>query len=625
MRRESFATRTSRSAVSFLSLFAILPAITASCGGQVASTHRASESDGGASGAAGSSYDGGNAGSGSSGGAFSGSAGANGANGNSGSNGVGGVAGAGGVAGEAGASGGNGAAGTEGPGASSGAAGESGSSGSNGTSGTAGTGEVGACQDPTPLPLGVLHDSTLGAASEFSPIVQYPCSFVPGPGRERVYVYTSDVDGTLSVRVTFNATSNDHTFVYTRESCSDASSQTTCAQGQFPMLQRGAYAGAPIYLIVDTSDSSTDGSGYMLESAFTPSVCGNLAVEAPEDCDDGNDTSGDGCTNCRYEPEHECHDLKDNDFDGLVDCQDPECQASGQCTPGTGAVGSPCTQSSECASGVGAAGFEPHCFSELGMGYPGGMCSELCDVNENDCPAGTTCRSYPKDVQFSSETGLCRPDCTVDGDCREGYVCNSGCVPRCTTDAPCVATQHCATEVTTLLPNRCVTAEKCSDGVDNDRDGFIDCADFQDDVSCVTTPACSDLLVEACGAAIALGEGVFHGTTVGGSNLMQPIALNCSWLFPKGIGREKIYQYTAPTAGQLMISFSTSQRLLFYVRDTCENPASETDCMLATQTSSGPAGYGDVFTAGQTRWIIIDSTSPEEEGEFALDLAFVPM
>ena len=34
-----------------------------------------------------------------------------------------------------------------------------------------------------------------------------------------------------------------------------------------------------------------------------PAVCGDLKVEAPEQCDDGNDVGGDGCsTTCTTEP-----------------------------------------------------------------------------------------------------------------------------------------------------------------------------------------------------------------------------------------------------------------------------------------------------------------------------------
>jgi cysteine-rich repeat protein len=47
---------------------------------------------------------------------------------------------------------------------------------------------------------------------------------------------------------------------------------------------------------------SGEQGAYRLDVTFTPSVCGNGAVEAGEECDDGNIVAGDGCSaQCAFE------------------------------------------------------------------------------------------------------------------------------------------------------------------------------------------------------------------------------------------------------------------------------------------------------------------------------------
>ena len=64
-------------------------------------------------------------------------------------------------------------------------------------------------------------------------------------------------------------------------------------------------------------------------------VCNNSIVEAPEECDDGNNINGDGCTAvCKIEPPVEnCGNTIDDDGDTLVDCLDiADCGNNGFCT-----------------------------------------------------------------------------------------------------------------------------------------------------------------------------------------------------------------------------------------------------------------------------------------------------
>jgi hypothetical protein len=122
---------------------------------------------------------------------------------------------------------------------------------------------------------------------------------------------------------------------------------------------------------------------------------------------------------CDKPPELNCLDYADNDFDGRVDCEDStSCTGSAQCAPGPGPAGSPCQIHGECFAGQG----DPLCISAFQLNWPGGYCSEWCDIAANDCPSDATCVSYLN--LSTSGQGQCLRTCTSGADCRPGYFCN---------------------------------------------------------------------------------------------------------------------------------------------------------------------------------------------------------
>ena len=143
-------------------------------------------------------------------------------------------------------------------------------------------------------------------------------------------------------------------------------------------------------------------------------VCGDGQREAGEQCDPPDVvTCGLTCATIRP-PEIDCQDLFDNNSNGLTDCADPEdCQQLPLCTPGATPPGGPCTVPSDCQ----ATGNDPLCFTVYEEGY----CSEFCNVELNDCPAGSVCANY---WGFANNAGSCMKACTLPEECGANQYCN---------------------------------------------------------------------------------------------------------------------------------------------------------------------------------------------------------
>ncbi len=116
-----------------------------------------------------------------------------------------------------------------------------------------------------------------------------------GSGRDVVYAINPTSSGKAKVTITAGFAA----IVSTRTSCSDAQSEVGCqgiqtTSGGSATLEVPVFGGAPTFIVVD-GYGGTSGE-FTLDVEISSAVCGNGIAEVPEQCDDGNVTSGDGCS-----------------------------------------------------------------------------------------------------------------------------------------------------------------------------------------------------------------------------------------------------------------------------------------------------------------------------------------
>ena len=250
--------------------------------------------------------------------------------------------------------------------------------------------------------------------------------------------------------------------------------------------------------------------GYVDESCATPSASGTPCASAADcgetgtwecpatgrvhltctyGCDDTPCPTGSTCVLGRCAPE--CGANKPCGSDLLV-CTDDvlgicllKCSATSECATGEicdatlhichldtdGLPGSPCT-ADECK------GDQATCLSE-GMGYPDGYCSHACMANAQ-------CEDQGKCI--SSQFGqFCYKACSLDGDCRPGYLCQQAgprsgtCYKHCTKDSHCRGTGlQVDAVVCDTATGRCIDTTDVDAGAEAGDAGDADFADSSD-------------------------------------------------------------------------------------------------------------------------------------------------
>ncbi|HLL52116.1 MAG TPA: MopE-related protein, partial [Myxococcaceae bacterium] len=227
----------------------------------------------------------------------------------------------------------------------------------------------------------------------------------------------------------------------------------------------------------DTRDNDCDGLVDCADTNCAARTCGtNGRVCSGTTCA----CSGNGGT--AQAAETTCNDNADNDCDGLVDCADPNC-AQQACGSTTGFI---CTSTSAtgctCGGRGGAAqaseltcndGFDNDCDGLVDCADTG-CNTRTCAVNGRVCSAQTCVCSGNGGTAQGSET-VCGDG--FDNDC-DGLVdcADSTCNARaCGGNGLTCAGGTCACTGNGGVAQ--ATETTCGDGIDNDCDGLVDCAD----------------------------------------------------------------------------------------------------------------------------------------------------
>jgi cysteine-rich repeat protein len=212
-------------------------------------------------------------------------------------------------------------------------------------------------------------------------------------------------------------------------------------------------------------------------------VCGDLVINAGEQCDDGNFFDGDGCSSaCTLEnfDAEDCADWADNDFDGAIDCADSDCANDPFCFGGF------------CGDGIVSTGEQ----CDDGNNESGDGCDSLCQVEQvtneicNDGADNDTDGTVDCADSDCANDPACAPECVTDSDCGPGQVCTDGvccdtgeCIPN-GRDPVCQFDYECGNGACVdgfchdacIADSECPTGQTCQDGLClTDPDGGDEC------------------------------------------------------------------------------------------------------------------------------------------------------
>ncbi|WP_437940436.1 DUF4215 domain-containing protein [Sorangium sp. So ce341] len=155
-----------------------------------------------------------------------------------------------------------------------------------------------ACASATPIVATTIHGDTSAGTSG----LEGTCFLGnTGHGPEEIHLFTPPAgqSGTLVIEL---ESPTDHS-VYARSACADIRSEIGCSDESSPYdglpdaerIEIHVRDGQAVPIVVDAYEPREAGP-YTLNVRFTPIVCGDGTVDATEACDDGNTTSGDGCS-----------------------------------------------------------------------------------------------------------------------------------------------------------------------------------------------------------------------------------------------------------------------------------------------------------------------------------------
>ncbi len=142
--------------------------------------------------------------------------------------------------------------------------------------------------------------------------------------------------------------------------------------------------------------------------------------------------------------------------------------------------------------------------------------------------------------------------------------------------------------------------ENCTNGIDDDGDGLVDCAD----PDCAADPACQ---ANACQEAVTIGCGAtIMDSTQGAISMYVNYGNNCTQGHPMN-GPEKAYRIVGGTGtrvnARLTLSYSNTDLELLLLKGAC-NPA---NCSAASMNQAGQAENLSFTLDGQEHYLIVET------------------
>lgn len=268
--------------------------------------------------------------------------------------------------------------------------------------------------------------------------------------------------------------------------------------------------------------------------------------------------------------------------------------------------GDACTSDAECNGGK--------CLTQQETGFPKGYCSTAC-MDDSEC-GGDYCFN-----------GFCFANCAADP-CRTGYDCVDvngdmsvlACGPACMANTDCATPAECVTDDMQSTVGLCVEDEVCSDTKDNDLDGIADCPD----PDCAADATCQMQITQAC-TAPPTATAMQMGDNTDGTSLFVATCPGFFGDFTTGFGKEDVYQFTTPQAGELHISSTaTAGDHALYVRKDCDDPMTNVACSDNAVDVGETEQIDLVVAAGDKYFIYVDAYDTTFEGAYDLDVNYIP-
>ena len=383
----------------------------------------------------------------------------------------------------------------------------------------------------------------------------------------------------------------------------------------------------------DCDDNDPLNAGTFIEDCYDgqDNDCDGLADTDDDDCleldcTDGLDDDGDGLidcddSDCGIDPvctEEICDDQQDEDLDGLIDCADPDC-----------AIATVCQQ--ECVDMA-----NNDLGSSMGMNVAMGSNIGMLDDSQGECTMGTAGEDVnywwtaPVDATYTFQTANSNYDTVVylKEDClTDQWACNDDAdFDNGDTSSMLEVDLTAGDSVTVVIDGYDEFAQgdymldiylsseiDCADGLDEDADGAIDCAD----ADCAADTACASSTCPSFDVGTDTGIGVLVG------DLSQAPIDNFQATCSAEGGNDLVVSWEASDTG--CATFSTesgSMDTIMTVFDACPDAggvemACNDDFAAAVYTSE--IQYDVV--AGDVYYIGIDSWAYSQSDMYSLDIS----